>query len=93
MKINRIPSSNVINQYIHLRENTPVNNKPSQSTDMVELTKDSKTFSAALKQAKASISVRTPKETEHINEVASQVKEGSYAVTGEEVAAKMLGID
>ena len=52
MKINRIPPSNIINQYIHVRENLPASNKVNQPSDKVELTKESQTFSAALKEAK-----------------------------------------
>lgn len=93
MKINRIPPSNVINKYIHSRENIQVDSKPAQATDKVELTKESKTFSAALKQAKESVATRTPQETKRIEEVTRQVRDGSYNVKGEDVAAKILGLD
>ncbi len=93
MKINRIPPSKIINQYIHLRENMPTENKAEQSTDKVELTKDSKTFSAALKSAREAIRTRTPEELKKINEVAKMIQESEYSVSGEDVAAKMLDMD
>jgi len=93
MKINRIPPNNVISQYIHVKENIPTQGKVSQATDKVELTKESKTFSAAFKEAKKAIETRTPIEQKRIEDVATLVRENNYNVKGEDVAAKILGLE
>jgi anti-sigma28 factor (negative regulator of flagellin synthesis) len=93
MKINGIPPSNVINQYIHVRENLPTSNKVNQPADKVELTKESQTFSAALKEAKKAVETRTPAELKRIEDVSKLVREGNYNVSGEDVAAKILGLE
>lgn len=93
MKINGIPPSNIINQYIHVRENLPASNKVNQPADKVELTKESQTFSAALKEAKKAIETRSPEELKRIEEVTTLVKENKYSVSGEDVAAKILGLE
>ncbi|MCK5129296.1 MAG: flagellar biosynthesis anti-sigma factor FlgM [Clostridiales bacterium] len=91
MKINRIPSSKLINQYIHVREKTQEALKKDQGSDKVELTKDSKTFSAALSKVKKSMTTRAPSEMKRIDEVSKMVKNDTYSVKGEDVANILLG--
>ena len=93
MKINGIPPSNIINQYIHVGKNIPAPNAANQPSDKVELTKESQTFSAALKEARKAIETRTPEELKRVEEVKKLVSEGNYKVSGEDVAAKILGLE
>lgn len=90
MRINSIPPKDLIGKYFHVKPSVPVQ-RPSQGVDKAELTSEAKTFSALLKTAKEDIEVRTPADTQRINEISSQVKSGMYSVSGIEVAEKILG--
>lgn len=61
-----------------------------QPADKVELTRESKTFSTAFKQAKKSLNTRTPAELKRIQEVKRQIQENSYNIRGYEIAKKIL---
>jgi negative regulator of flagellin synthesis FlgM len=93
MKINRVPSSKIISQYIHVKGNATTQSSSAQKSDKVELTDKSQTFSAALKEAKKAFGTRSTEELNRIQEVKQQVSDGTYNVSGEDVAAKMLGLD
>ena len=90
MRIDSIPPKELISQYIHVRERAPVDT-PVASADKAELTSEAKTFSAALKAARDAIESRTPEEQKHIDEVAKAIADGTYSVSGEKVAQKILG--
>ena len=91
MRINSIPPKELLTQYVHVREKLAVD-KPASGVDKTELTDDAKTFSTALKTVKESLSVRTPEETAHINQVAAQIRNNTYTVPGFKVAEKILGV-
>lgn len=90
MRINSIPPKELYNKYIHVHEkSTP--DQAKQATDKAELTSEAKTFSAALKEANKAMDVRTPEELARINQVADQVNNNTYFVSGKQVAEKILG--
>jgi len=76
---------------VHVKEKTAPTVSQNLKADKVELTSDAKVFSAALKAAKDSIDVRTPTETNRIEGIRQQIKNGTYSVPGNKVAEKMLG--
>ncbi len=93
MKINRVPSSKLIGQYVNVKGPAKSESSSSQKSDKVELTQKSQTFSAALKEARSAFSSRSTQELARLQEVKQQVADGTYSVKGEDVAAKMLGLD
>jgi len=90
MRIDSIPPKELLNRYVHVRERADVQ-APVSGTDEAQLTSEAKTFSAALKAAKEAIETRSPEEMRHIQEVEKQIDAGTYAVSGRDVAAKILG--
>lgn len=90
MRIDSIPPKDLLRQYTHIRENKPVSQVTS-GTDRAELTDGAKMFSNALKEAMDMMEVRSPKELEHINQVAEQIRNNTYSVPGVKVAQKILG--
>ena len=91
MRINSIPPKELMTQYVHVRERFAVQDS-SSGIDKTELTDGAKTFSTALKTVRESLESRTPEETAHLNQVAAQVKNGTYTVPGFKVAEKIMGI-
>lgn len=91
MRINSIPTKELFNQYVHVRESRPVAPMPS-GTDRTELTHGAKVFSAALKEAMETMEARTPGQFEHIRAVAEQIANNTYSVPGRKVAEKILGV-
>ena len=90
MRIDSIPPKELLNRYVHVRERAVVE-APVSGIDEAQLTSEAKTFSAALKAAKEAIETRSPEEIRHIQEVAQKINEGTYSVSGRDVAAKILG--
>lgn len=90
MKINKVSSSNLINQYIHVRDKMPNVKVKKQQTDKVELTRESKTFSTAFNKAKKSLATRTPDELKRIQDIKKRIADNSYDIRGYEIAKKML---
>ena len=90
MRINSIPPKELLTQYVHVRDRL-IMETPASSVDKTELTDDAKTFSTALKTVKESLETRTPEETAHLNQIAAQVKNGTYTVPGYKVAEKIMG--
>lgn len=91
VRINSIPPKELYYQYVHVKEKAAPVVSQNLTSDKVELTSDAKTFSVALKAAKDSIDVRTPVETNRIEQIRQQIKNGTYSVPGFKVAEKMLG--
>lgn len=90
MRIDSIPPKDLLNRYIHVREKV-ASQPPVSSTDAAELTTEAKTFSAALKAAREAMETRTPEEISRIAEVAKQVADGTYSVSGDKIAQKIFG--
>lgn len=91
MKINPIPPNAAVNNYNKVQHKEPARPEQEQQTDKVELSQEAITYSLAMKEAKAAISVRSPEESTRIESVIQQVKNGTYSVPGKDVAEKILG--
>jgi anti-sigma28 factor (negative regulator of flagellin synthesis) len=91
MRIESIPPNELLSRYSRIRGKTSADDDITMA-DETQLTDEAKTFSTALKAAKASIETRTPEEQAHIDQVAQQVKDGTYSVSSRKVAEKILGL-
>jgi anti-sigma28 factor (negative regulator of flagellin synthesis) len=91
MRIESIPPKELLSRYIRVREKAeePVS---SSATDEAQLTQEARTFSAAMKAARESLEVSSPEREAHIEDVARQIKEGTYSVPSRKVAEKILGL-
>jgi len=92
VRINSIPPKELLLQYVHVRDKLVVQT-PSSGVDQTDLTDEARFFSTALKTVRESLETRTPEETARINQIAAQVKNGTYFVPGFRVAAKILGVE
>ncbi len=90
MRIDSVSSKDLLRQYTHIREIKPVE-QPTAGADKAELTDGAKLFSNALKEAMGLMQTRSPEQIAHINEVAEQLKNDTYSVSGVKVARKILG--
>ena len=90
MRINTIPPKEIYNKYIHV-QNKQTAFVSAPAVDKTELTADAKTFSSTLKAAKEAMLVRTPAQTERINQVSQQIRDNTYNVSGKDIARKILG--
>jgi anti-sigma28 factor (negative regulator of flagellin synthesis) len=91
MRIESIPPSELLSRYSRIRGKVSADDGISV-TDETQLTSEAKTFSTALKAAKASLETRTPEQQAHIDQVAQQVKDGTYSVSARKVAEKILDV-
>ena len=91
VRINSIPPKELLMQYVHVREKLAVETPPS-GVDKTELTDKAQTFSLAMKAVKEALETRTPEEIARLNQIAAQVKNGTYFVPGFRVAGKIMGI-
>lgn len=89
MKVNSVNPSELLRQYA-VRPKMAAEQQSSVS-DKTELTEGAKTFSAALKAAQDIMDTRTSQQVDRINEVTEQIKNGTYAVSGDKVAEKIIG--
>jgi anti-sigma28 factor (negative regulator of flagellin synthesis) len=90
VRINSIPPKELLTQYLHNRERLAMQT-PLSGVDKTELTDGAKVFSTALKAVKESLETRAPEETARLNQIAAQVKNGTYTVPGFKVAEKIMG--
>lgn len=91
MRINSIPPKELYYQYVHVKDKGAPVVSQNLTADKVELTSDAKMFSAALKAAKDTIDVRSPEQSNRIEEIRQQINNGTYSVSGYKVAEKILG--
>jgi len=89
MKINPISNPNILKSYQATRSVTE-KNKASGGRDQVSFSQEALNFSKALSDAREMLEARTPVEQQHISNIASAVRDGSYRVSSEDIAAKIL---
>ena len=89
MKINPITNPNILKSYQAT--------KPAPSTSPFSLKRDEVTFSAealnfskALEEARDTLELRTPEEKAHIADVTNAVRQGTYSVSSDKVADRIL---
>lgn len=90
MRINSIPPKELLNSYARVREKVDVE-KPAPFAEKAELTSEAKTFTAALKAAKEAVETEPANNQRRIEELSQKIADGTYCVSGEDVARKMLG--
>ncbi|MGI6151269.1 MAG: flagellar biosynthesis anti-sigma factor FlgM [Christensenellales bacterium] len=90
MRINSIPPKDLINSSMRVRERLIVD-KPATLAERAELTSEAKTFTAALRAAKEAIEMEPVKNQNRVEEITKKIADGTYRVSGEDVARKMLG--
>ncbi len=90
MRINSIPPKDLLNNYTRVRERATVE-KPASFAEKAELTSEAKTFTAALKAAKEAVEAEPANNQRRIEEISRKIADGTYCVSGEDVARKMLG--
>ena len=90
MKINPIKNPGVLQSYKANWTAPLPKNKSGQSQDEVTLSSEGLSFAKTLSDIREQIETRTPAENAHIDDIARQVKEGTYNVRAEDVADKMI---
>lgn len=91
MRIYSIPPKELLNNYSNVRQRVTLE-KASGPVDKAELTSEGLTFSAAFKAAKAAEEVSSATSQSRIEAISQKIAEGTYSVSGEDVARKLLGL-
>jgi len=89
MKINPIVNPNILMSYQSTRS-VSGKNQTLGGSDQVSFSQEALSFSKALSEAKEMIQTRTPAEQAHISNITTAVRQGSYKVSSEDVAEKIL---
>ena len=89
MKINPIASPNILKSYLASKP-APTKQKTSSGRDELTLTDEALGFSKAMEQAREVLEFRSPEEKEHIANITNAIRQGTYSVPSEDVAAKIL---
>ena len=89
MKINPIANPNVLSSYKTAKAVSD-KNAAAMSRDQVSFSNEALNFSKALTQAKEQLETRSPAEQARISDVTNAVRQGTYKVSSEDVAAKIL---
>ncbi len=90
MKIDLITPKELYGVYSKAPGKPEVASKKSMETDRVELSEDAIAFSAALKAAKQAMETNDADRIKRINEIKQQIDNGSYDISGESIAEKIL---
>ena len=91
MKINSIPSSNMVESYKSKTVAPAQKTEQSMAADRVELSDEAKSFAAVIKEVKDQMETQTDSESKRVEEVAKQIANGTYNVDSSKVAEKILG--
>ena len=89
MKINPIVNPNILRSYQSTKSMTEKNSAQG-GRDEVSFSSEALNFSKALSEAREMIATRTPAEQSHIDGITTAVRQGTYRVGSDEVAAKIL---
>ena len=89
MKINPIANMNLLQSYVAAKV-PPEKSKVAGGRDEVTFSEEALNFSKALAEARESIELRTAEEKERIADITSAVRQGSYEVSSDKVADKIL---
>ena len=91
MKINSIPSSNMVESYKSKTVQSTQKTQQHMESDRVELSDEAKSFAAVIKEVKDQLETPTDSESKRVEEVAKQIANGTYKVDSSKVAEKILG--
>ncbi|SMC35523.1 flagellar biosynthesis anti-sigma factor FlgM [Papillibacter cinnamivorans] len=91
MKINSITPGNMLESYKGNQINRTQSSQQTGTVDRVELSEGAQNFASVIADVKDSLETRSPEEKKHIDQVASQIRNGTYKVDSSKIAEKMLG--
>lgn len=91
MKINSVPQSGMVERYKEQAVQRAAQVPTKAETDRVELSGSAKSFSAVFNEAKAGMDAVSEKESARFELISRQIQEGTYQVSGRDIASKMLG--
>jgi len=89
MKINPIADQTAIRAYKTPRC-CPPPNEILPSADQVSISAEVISFSSTISKIKEAMEVRPPEELAHIEEITRQIRAGSYRISSDKVAAKIV---
>jgi anti-sigma28 factor (negative regulator of flagellin synthesis) len=90
MRIDSVSPKDLLLQFGRVRGKAEMGS-PASSMDKAELTSEAKTFSTAFKAAREALESQAPERQRHVEEVAKKIADGTYSISGEEVARKIFG--
>ena len=91
MKINSIPSCDMVERYKNKAAPQAKTSDISGVSDRVELSGEAQSFASVFNEVKSNLDVRNQEENDHIAQIAAQIENGTYSVSGSKIADKMLG--
>ncbi len=91
MKINSIPSSDMVESYKGRTMQPIQKTERAIESDKVEFSDGARSFASVIKSVKDKLDTQTDAERSHFDEVAKQVADGTYKVDSSKVAGRMLG--
>jgi len=91
MKINSIPAADMVNRYKSKAAPQSKTNEAGSVSDRVELSGEARSFASVFNEVKSNLDVRSQEESDHIAQVAAEIENGTYSVSGAKIADKMLG--
>ena len=86
MKIGSVPRMNTVNPYKEVARKNKAAAQKSMGTDRAEFSENARLFAAALQTAKEMPEVRT----DRVDALKQKINEGSYNVSAEQIAEKLL---
>jgi len=89
MKINPIINPNILRSY-QATKPAKEESKVVSGRDQVTFSKEALSFSKALTEAREELEFRTPEEKAHIANIKEAVRNGTYHVSSEDIADKIL---
>ncbi len=90
MKIDSITPKEIYGAYSKVQGKHAAKPAETSKTDRVELSDEAVAFSEALKAAKQALETNDADRIKKINEIKQRIDNGSYSVSGEDIAEKML---
>ena len=91
MRINPLLSSNVIENY-KIRNGTQAAKSQAYAIyDKVELSENARSFSSMISSVKKDMETASALQSDRIAKIAEQIKNGTYNVSADKVAEKILG--
>jgi len=89
MKINPITNPNILKSYQSAKP-APTASQFSLKRDEVTFSSEALNFAKAMEEARDTLEMRTPEEKAHIADVTNAVRQGTYSVSSDKIADKIL---
>ncbi len=91
MKIDSISTNRIYTNLIKIQEKPQISYNHTTGSDRVEFSKEAVTYTTALKAAKQAMETTDADRLRKINTIKQQIESGTYNVSGEDIAEKILG--